>query len=250
MNPPRSLPNPQLRRWSLAEGVQRPGLYYRFMRRLFQVTFSALWRVRVFDRHHEPTTGSAVYICNHQSFLDPMLMSYALRRPMNYMARDSLFRAPGFRHLIESLNAFPVRRGSADTQAMKEAMRRLKRGGQVVVFAEGTRTEDGCIGPFLPGVALLSQRAADWTVPVCIDGAFECWPRTQALPHPGLITVRYGRPISRAEARRQRPAEFLAGLRERIIALQTDLRRRTGRPPLKYPGPATEAGANQADSGA
>jgi len=227
-------PNPQLPGWRLAEGVQRPTMLYRFGRRMLQVGVSALWSTRVFNRGVEPTSGGVLYICNHQSFLDPVLMSFALRRPVNYMARDSLFRTPGFKQLIASLNAFPVKRGSADLGALKEAMRRLKDGGQVVVFAEGTRTLDGRIGPLLPGVAMLAQRAADWIVPVVIDGAYECWPRTQALPSPGFISVQYAPAIPRDQARRLEPAAFMTTVRDTLIQTQHDLRRRTGRPVFDY----------------
>jgi 1-acyl-sn-glycerol-3-phosphate acyltransferase len=203
------------------------------MRRIFQVSMTALWRVRVFGRHHEPARGSVVYVCNHQSFLDPMLMSFALRRPMHYMARESLFAVPGFARLIRSLNAFPVRRGTADTAALKEAMRRLKAGGQVVVFAEGTRTRDGRIGPMLPGVALLAQRAAEWTVPVLIDGAYESWPRTQLLPSPGSVVVRYAPAIRREQARELGGEELMNRIRRTLIDMQAETRRRAGRPPLE-----------------
>lgn len=237
MSGPRSHPNARLRGLRLPAGVQAPNPYYRFMRRLFQVCMSALWQVRVFGRHHEPAAGGAVYICNHQSFLDPMLMSFALRRPMNYMARETLFRLPGFRGLIRSLNAFPVRRAAADAAALKEAMRRLRSGGQVVVFAEGTRTRDGRIGPLLPGVAVLAQRAAEWTVPVVIDGAFEAWPRWRRLPRPGSVVVQYAPPIPQAEARTLGARAFVERVRETLIELQTDVRRRVGRPRLNYDRP-------------
>ncbi len=231
----RSHPNQALRHWHFASGVPEPNLWYRFMRKFFQATMTPLWKIRVFNRHVEPTEGSAVYISNHQSFLDPMLMSFALRRPMNYMARESLFAQPIFKYLIESLNAFPVKRGKADTAAIKESMRRLKSGGQVVVFAEGTRTTDGCIGPFLPGVALLGQRAADWTVPVLIDGAYEAWPRSQKLPSPGKVVIQYGKPVSQAEARKYSPQEFVSRVRRELIDIQHEVRARVGRPPLDYP---------------
>jgi 1-acyl-sn-glycerol-3-phosphate acyltransferase len=234
MKGPSSYPNPLLRGWRLPDGVQQPNLWYRFMRRVFQVSISLAWKVRVFNRHYEPADGGVVYICNHQSFLDPMLMSFALRRPMNYMARDDLFRFPVFKQLIESWNAYPVRRGAADIGALKEAMRRLKKGGQTVVFAEGTRTGDGRIGPFLPGVALLAQRAADWTVPVLIDGAFEAWPRTRVAPRPGSIVVQYAQPIRREQAAQLQPDQFVERVRRTLIAMQADVRRRVGRPPLNY----------------
>ncbi len=229
----RSHPNPGLRGWRFASGVPAPDLWYRIWRRIFQVSFVGLWKVEVFNRHCEPAEGSALYLCNHQSYLDPPLMSLALRRPMNYMARESLFRAPVFRQLIVSWNAFPVRRASADTRALREGLRRLARGEQLVVFPESTRTRDGRIGPFRPGAALLAQRAADWVVPVLIEGAFECWPRTQRLPRPGRIVVAYDRPMSRAEIGDLQAEQLVNLVRRRIIALQTDIRRRLGRPSLR-----------------
>ena len=234
MSGPRSHPNPLLGGWRLGGRVPTPSLYYRLIRRLCQIGMCATWKVRVFGRHYEPADGGAVYICNHQSYLDPMLMSFALRRAMNYMARDTLFRFPIFGQLIRSLNAFPVRRGAADIAALKEAIRRLQGGQQVVIFPEGTRTHDGRIGRFLPGAAVLCRRAAEWTVPVLIDGAFEAWPRTQALPGPGSVVVQYAAPIPRAEAQRQTPEEFVERVRQSLIDIQADVRRRVGRPRLEY----------------
>jgi len=230
----RSHPNPLLRSLVPPDGIESPEMYYRFMRRMCHVFIATWWKVRVFNRHYEPHAGGAVYVSNHQSFMDPMLVGMALRRPMNFMARDSLFRTPGFRHLIESLNTFPVKRGTADTKALKEAMRRLKAGKQVLVFPEGTRTRDGRIGPFLPGVAVPARRAAEWIVPVVIDGAFEAWPRTSILPRPGSVVVQYARPIPRAGARRLQPANLVRRVRDKIIEMQTEVRRRVGRPALNY----------------
>lgn len=226
--------NPRFGSWGFAPGVQVPTPHYRLWRLALRILMPAFLRVRVFNRHYEPVEGGAIYICNHQSFLDPLLMAFALQRPMNFMARDSLFHMPGFKQLITSVNAFPVKRNSADTGAMKEAMRRIKSGSQVVVFAEGTRTRDGRIGAFLPGVALLAQRVAKWTVSVVIDGAFECWPRTRMLPSLGSIVVRYAKPIPQEQARQMAPEEFLAGVRGTMIDMQADIRRRVGRPALAY----------------
>ena len=75
---------------------------------------------------------------------------------------------------------------------------------------------------------------AKYTVPVVIDGAYECWPRTQKLPHPGTIVVQYAPPIPQEEARKMDPTEFLAKIRRTMIDMQTDIRRRIGRPALDY----------------
>jgi len=234
MNTIRSHPNPLLRNLHGRGDIDRSNPYYYFWRSLLHVAMPLFLKARVFNRHYEPATGGAVYICNHQSFVDPLLMAFALRRPMNFMARSSLFKTPGFRELIESVNTFPVDRESSGMGGLKESMRRLSRGGQVVVFAEGTRTRDGLIAPFLPGAALLSRRAADWTVPVVIDGAFEAWPRTQLLPRLGHVVVQYGPAIPQKTAREMGSADFLSMVRRQMIDIQSDIRRRLGRAALKY----------------
>ncbi|MBI5723303.1 MAG: 1-acyl-sn-glycerol-3-phosphate acyltransferase [Planctomycetes bacterium] len=226
--------NPALAGFRLPAGVPGPSLWYRFARRVVQVAFTALWQLRCFNRRFEPTEGGALYICNHQSFLDPILMALSLRRPMNFMARDTLFHSRLLKPLMESLDAFPVKRDSADTGAMKEAMRRLRDGKQLVIFAEGTRTADGRIGLLLPGVTLLAQRAAKWTVPVVIEGAFEAWPKSSPLPIPGHIVVQYGRAIPQESARQMPAEEFTSHIRAKLIEIQTDIRRRLGKKQFVY----------------
>jgi len=230
----RSHPNPLLRRIRLPKTIESSNPFYFAMRWGLRVTMPAAWKARVYGRHNEPAEGGVVYISNHQSFLDPMLVGFGLIRPLSYMARSTLFDTPGLKQLISFLNAFPVKRGTADTGALKEAMRRIKRGGQVLIFAEGTRTRDGLISPFLPGVALLAQRAAKWIVPVVIDGAFEAWPRTRGLPGAGHIVVSFGEPIAQEHARRFKPAPLVEHIRQIMIQMQTGVRRRLGRPELKY----------------
>ena len=229
-----SYPSSHINRLKLCCDVRPLSIWYRMAQRFLQVMMCSFWRVRVFNRRFEPPEGGVLYICNHQSYLDPPLAAFALQRPMHFMARDSLFRFGPFRWLIESLNAFPVRRGVADTKAMKEAIRRLKNDKPVVIFPEGTRTEDGRVRPFLPGVALLAQRAAAWTVPTLIDGAYECWPKGQGLPDIGNVVVQYAAPISRDQAGKMSPEEFVGDVRKQIVKMQTEVRRRVGRPELTY----------------
>lgn len=183
------------------------------MRFVCQVVFLAAFRLRTYGRENVPARGGVLLVCNHQSFLDPMLVTLALKREGNYMARDTLFANPLFRKLITTLNAFPVKRGTADVGAIKEIIRRLRDGKLVVVFPEATRTYDGSIAPFQEGALLVAKRAACAIVPTLIDGAFRCWPRRARFPRPGKIRVRYGQAI---------PAEVIA--RTEIGALNALIR--------------------------
>lgn len=203
---------------------------YNFLRSLCVLGFRLFFRGRLFQVQRVPLTGGVLLVCNHQSFLDPMLATLALRRECHYMARDTLFKNPRFRRLIEWLNAFPVRRGSADITAIKETLRRLKAGGLVTVFPEGTRTIDGAVGAMQPGVVLLARKANVPLVPCLIDGAYQAWPRSARLPRPAPIRVAYGEPLLPSDIASLDDQACIDEVRRRIVALQTEYGRASSRP--------------------
>lgn len=181
--------------------------------------------IRVYHRDRMPMTGGVLVVANHQSFLDPILAAVGMPRPFHPMARETLFRVAPFRWLIRSLNAFPVRRASADLGAIREAMRRLGQGATVLVFPEGTRTRDGSIGRLQAGPVMIARRAGVPIVPMVIDGAFESWPRTSPLPRPHRIRVACGRPVPAAMLADGDPEAIMTALRNEMVGLQEELRR-------------------------
>lgn len=209
-------------------------LYYRVCQILAQGCYILLTHGRVFGTRRVPRTGGAILACNHQSFFDPVLAALALPRECDFMARDTLFQHPWFRRLIVSLNAFPIRRGEADVAAIKESLRRLRNGRIIAAFPEGTRTEDGRIGPLLPGIGAIAKKAGVPIIPVLIEGAYEAWPRHQKLPGRAQITVVYGEPIPPYQAATMRPDELVCELRYRLLRMQDAERRRRGLRPLQY----------------
>jgi 1-acyl-sn-glycerol-3-phosphate acyltransferase len=82
---------------------------------------------------------------------------------------------------------------------LKETLRRLRRGGMVLLFPEGTRSCDGQLQPVKPGIAVLAAKAKVPVVPVGIAGAFEAWPRNQRFPRLGTIRVAFGAPLFPAD---------------------------------------------------
>lgn len=171
-------------------------LWYRFCRYICWIIFTVFFRGRVFGREHVPLRNGVLLVCNHQSFLDPVLATYGLNRECHYMARDSLFHNAFFRRLIESLNAFPIKRGSADLSAIRESMRRLKQGALLTAFPESTRTPDGRVYAMQAGAVLIARKAGVPIVPTMILGAFEAWPRQALLPRSAPIIVAYGPPLT------------------------------------------------------
>ena len=209
-------------------------LWYSGCRRVCQVLGSAAFGVRCFGQHNVPAFGGALLASNHQSFLDPMLAGLGLSREVHYMARDSLFRNWAFGWLIRSLNAFPVKRSTADLAAIKEALRRLKRGQLVLLFGEGTRTQDGRIAPLQPGIIMLARKAKVPVIPVVIDGAFEAWPRHHKLWRFEDIRTKYGQPMTAQQIKDQGDESAAKILWQRQLQMQDWLRRRYGRQSHSY----------------
>jgi 1-acyl-sn-glycerol-3-phosphate acyltransferase len=172
---------------------------------------------------------------NHQSFFDPVLVGYGLGREVDYMARDSLFKNPIFGKLIASFNAFPVKRGEADISAIKETLRRLKENRAVLLFPEGTRSPDGRIRPFKPGLELIARKAKATIVPVVIDGAYDAWPRTSPIPKPfRTIRVIFGKPIAPDDIGKFTPDEFVTFLHQQMIQMQSQIRTMGKKQPYDY----------------
>jgi 1-acyl-sn-glycerol-3-phosphate acyltransferase len=136
------------------------------------------------------------------------------------MARDTLFDIRWLRPIMEYLNAFPVKRATADMGAIKETLRRLKAGKVVLTFPEATRTGDGSIGPMRAGVVLLARKARVPIVPTLILGAFESWPRTAKLPKPHPVLVAYAEPVYPHAHPEWDDEQCVDAVRRRILGLQ------------------------------
>jgi 1-acyl-sn-glycerol-3-phosphate acyltransferase len=180
-----------------------------------------LFRIRFIGVEHVPRAGAVVLAPNHVSYMDPVLMTIPLHRPLHFMTLEQFFRVPGLGGLIRWLGAFPVREDEIDRAAIRTAMRILRDGDALVIFPEGGRSRDGRLRPFRPGAFRLALQADAPVVPVTIAGAHAAWPAKRRLPRPGRITITYHAPLGRkdlpGDPDRATQAELMAALaRQRI----------------------------------
>jgi len=204
----------------------------RLISRIVSVLF---FKLHVSGQTNIPKTGGVLMVSNHQSFLDPWLVGIAPSRQLHYMARDTLFNKTGgvggFLHfLLELWNAFPVKRGSADLTSIRTAVERLSAGYVLNIFPEGTRTEDGTIGPIAAGLSLILNRCKTEPPPVIlptiIDGAFEAWPRDKKVPRVmggSTIRIYYGTPIPATEWKALSSEELARRIRWELVKLQYEI---------------------------
>ncbi len=190
---------------------------YAFTSTVFWVLGKLLYRLRTEGRHLVPMRGPVVVVANHLSQFDPPFIGGATRRQLSYMARDTLFQGP-FGWLIRLYDAVPVNRDGSGIAGIRAMLRRLKQGGALVLFPEGTRSADGQLQPLLPGFIALVRRSGAVLVPISFDGPFEVWPKGTKWPRLfGRVAMHYGDPITPEAIAELSDEELLELVRVRLV---------------------------------
>ncbi len=165
-------------------------------------TFLWVWmrlcyRFRVWGADRIPRTGPVLFVSNHQSFLDlPLIGSAASIRHFYILARSSLYRSRTFRWLLAPYNTVPLARGESDIKALRRGIELLDQGQTLLLYPEGTRSADGAIGPFKPGMMLIVKRARPLVIPVAVEGTRAAWPNNKIAPKLfGRVGIKFGEPI-------------------------------------------------------
>jgi 1-acyl-sn-glycerol-3-phosphate acyltransferase len=171
----------------------------------------------VLGRELIPKVGSYIIASNHRSNLDPLLIGLSVQRRICYMAKEGLFRNKIMRFLLHRVEAFPVRRGASDIRAIRETLRRLKRGLPVLMFPEGTRKASVADMKTQSGLGFLAVKGSVPVVPVYICGSDKVLPPGTKVPKRNHVTVSFGKPLF--FSKEQSYSEIVIRIMEKIQAL-------------------------------
>ena len=188
-------------------------MFYTLLKAFFKILFKLAFRWEVKGQENIPAQGPLVIASNHQSLWDPPFLGTAATRKVYFMAKEELFQVPVFAGAIRWLGAFPVKRGSADRQAVKRMLEILVAGQVLGVFPEGTRGKNGVLGEPEPGMAMMALKTGTTVVPVAVQGTdFRSggWPR---------FSVYFGKAI---------PVERTKPVKEAVDALSQRIMREIG----------------------
>jgi 1-acyl-sn-glycerol-3-phosphate acyltransferase len=161
----------------------------------FRLTFATYFRWQVYNPERVPLAGPVILAANHASFLDPPLIGAGVKREINYLARESLFRFPAMGAVLRKVNCVPVDRDGSGAAGLKAIFDRLLAGGAIILFPEGTRTRDGELQPPRSGIGLTVIKSTAPVVPVRVFGTFEAYRRHLRFPRPRRVAVKYGHPM-------------------------------------------------------
>ncbi|MEK3953304.1 1-acyl-sn-glycerol-3-phosphate acyltransferase [Psychrobacillus psychrotolerans] len=179
------------------------------------VVFSALkplYRFEVIGTEHFPKDGGILLCSNHINALDPPVVGILAPRPVHFMAKAELFNVPLLKGILPGVNAFPVKRGLSDRDALRTAIKLLKSGEVVGLFPEGTRSKDGKLGKGFSGAGFFALRGEANVVPCAIIGPYKPFKK---------LKVVYGEPIDIAPYRERKASadEVTEKIMEKIAEL-------------------------------
>ena len=162
-------------------------MFYIAIRLLARVFYRLVFRFTVIGRENVPKDGPVLYCANHFNGWDPVSIGISIQRRVYFMAKVELFRLPPVAWFLSQLGAFPVKRGTADRQALRRAIALLESGQVVGIFPEGTRSRTGYLLQPEPGMAWLQVKSGATVLPAAVAGHYSLW---------SPVVVVIGKPMS------------------------------------------------------
>ena len=170
-------------------------LGYRFVRLLVVIVWRIMFRPRVLGAENIPPTGPVLLAPIHRSNIDFAYLVFATNRKTFFMGKDSLWKIRPIGALIQLMGAFPVKRGTADRESLKNAQQVLNEGQALVLFPEGTRQEGDLVGPLFEGAMFIASRVGAPVIPVGLGNTEKAMRKGAWFPRPVRTTVVIGKPI-------------------------------------------------------
>ena len=178
----------------LLKGPKTPGEIsprYRLFRRIMLALGRLFLGFEIQGEERVPEKGPLIVASNHHRFFDPVFVSMAVPRRLQWMAKKELFVFP-LRKFFFFIGSFPVDREGGGRSALRAALKYLGEGWALGMFPEGTRQREGASGEAKSGAVMLAVRGRAPVVPVFVDKV----PNLNARLRGERLHVYIGNPIT------------------------------------------------------
>src|SRR6266478_7682337 len=144
------------------------------MRFLAWLLIHSVYRVDKQGLEQVPETGACVIVCNHVSFVDPIVIAACVRRPVRFVMDHRMFAIPLLNFVFRTMRVIPIASAKEDPglkeRAFEEAAKALRAGEIVGIFPEGRLTDTGDLNVFRPGLQRILEQAPVPVVPMALRG--------------------------------------------------------------------------------
>ena len=199
-------------------------LKYGLLRLIYYLLFRTFLRLESRGLHHLPGKGPYLICPNHQSYVDPFVLSSALPyrvfRDMFFVGYSVMFTGRVMKLVARLTNIIPVDPDAHLLRAMKAGAYGLRKGLILCIFPEGGRSFDENLQAFKKGAAILSREMSVPIVPAAIQGTHRVWPRDSMRIRPHKVKIAFGPVLHPSPADAADPySADTARLRETIVAM-------------------------------
>lgn len=154
-------------------------------------------KLKVEGRELIDTNEEYIYITNHQSMFDIPILMQAAPSNIRFIYKKSLTKIPIFGWGMYLGGYIPINRedGREAMKSLKHAAVRMKKGISIVIFPEGTRSEDGKLGEFKRGAFVLADEAKAKIVAGTILDSYKILSKGKLKINPGTVKVVFHKPF-------------------------------------------------------
>ena len=158
----------------------------------------AFVRLQVQGQANIPSDRAVLFCSNHLSYLDPPALVVASDRPVQFLAKQSLFHIPFLGWAMRRMGDISIDRENprAAARSLRQAAAATRAGASIIVFPEGSRSRDGQLQPFLSGAFRMAIQAQVPVVPVAIRGSRAALRPGSLLFLGGGVRITFGEPIA------------------------------------------------------
>jgi len=165
-----------------------------------------VYRIRVIGRENIPQRGGALFVVNHMSFVDALLVIGSTDRFIRFLAFKDIYELPYFKPIARLIRVIPIsseQRPREMVKSLRDASDAIRAGEIVAIFPEGQITRTGMLLPFRRGFERIMKDVEAPIIPVHLDGVWgsifsfeKCrflWKLPRRIPYP--VTVSFGAPL-------------------------------------------------------
>ena len=176
-------------------------------------------RVDVIGRENVLMDKPQIFMANHQSDFDILIVLAHIPGQFRWIAKKELFKIPIFGKAMRNAGYIEIDRQNHEKalKSLDEAAQKIREGKSVVTFPEGTRSKDGTVKPFKQGMFHLAIESGVPIVPISIIGAQEIMPKRSLKVKPGRITMVIDRPVDVSGYTIETRGELIERVRNIII---------------------------------
>ncbi|MFW6149894.1 MAG: lysophospholipid acyltransferase family protein [Atribacterota bacterium] len=174
-------------------------MFYKVFRFICKALFILFfWSIKTEGEESINNGGPIILAANHVSYIDPIALGVAIKRPIRFIGKQEVFENPFLGFFARALGAIPVDRKKVNFTSIKKSISLLKNNHIIGIFPEGTRSLDGKLQELNSGMLKIALKTSSPIVPVGINGTFDIYPPKAKMPKffkRKTIYLHFGRPI-------------------------------------------------------